>query len=315
MLVKQLVSAATIAAFAVIEERPEARDRTYETLPIYAHMNTVAGVALVHYFRVPCYKCQSQNARLSMDFIVEGRNQPTFDRCEIYLNFNLRCSDLSVVVLVGNKNEEQMPGYTLAISPQLGYAERILEIIILNFRVIKVGGRFIGDVPIIDIRLLRAPNGGVLTGSVDALSNTESDPNKILCCIRQGLHKTLYKLFPYPGGTGRFNKVSKDDIETEGQVLYHEAYMYDGDQFNGSKRLETILFSAILPMLAGIAASIGIAILIVAVLGFIDLFRSWRKCHWGCRRFENTIADPANEAEQANYTGENGLGKRPMLGP
>ena len=307
MLFKQLAFAATAAAFLVVPEMTEAQDETYKTLPVdLTTTDDVPASAMGQNIEVPCYKCKGQDTHLSMEFNVEDGTRLTLNGYELYPNADPWRGDLTAAVVKGNgKKKEQMLGYSLAVGPQAFDSEQSLEIINVGLHIIEVGGRFVDGIPTVDVKLIKAPSGEILIGSIDTQRATQPDCSDVWCRIRQGWDDAWSGLSSCSKGMAQPNGANKEKIELEGQPPYDDIYMYDDSEFDWSELLEAIVFGIILPVLTGITAGIGVAVFAMGIGSFIAiLLRSRRRCRRASRRSKTAPTEPAAEEEKAGLMEE-----------
>lgn len=314
MLFKQLIFAASAAAFLVVPEISQAEEEAFKALPVDVYTNDIPNSAMAQTVEVPCSKCKGQDTHLAMDFSVENGHRLTLNGYELYPNADPWRGDLTAEVINGNgKKKEQMLGYSLAVGPQAYDTEQSLEIINVGLHIIEVGGRFVDGIPTIDVKLIKAATGEILIGAVDAHTDTQPECTDIWCRIKQSLDQAwndfdqVWDEFKScsKGAVEQGSGGGKDTIELDGQRPYDDYPAYDDVDFDWADLMENIVFSVVLPVLTGITAGICVAVFAMGVGSLIAVIvRSRRRCHKANRRSKEAATEAAAEEEKAGLIGK-----------
>lgn len=264
MLWKQLALAATATAFLIVPETTQIEDEVYKALPIDAYTQEIPVTAMGQSIDVPCNKCKGKDTHLSMDFAVEYGSKLTLNGYELYPSADPWHGDLTATVVKGNgKKKEQLLGYSLAVGPQAFDEQQHLEIINVGLHIIEVGGRFIEGIPTVTVKLIKAPTGEILIGDVSMQDAEQTDCTDVWCRIKGGwnqawksLNKGCGKHMHHGHGPG------KENIKIDGKRPHHDrpSRPRPDHEHNWGQLLKNIAVSILLPVLAGIAAGVGVAV-------------------------------------------------------
>lgn len=195
MLAKQLLFAATAAAFLVVPDAPKDGEDIFRTLPAAIEPFELPASALSQSIEVPCKHCKGRDSHLKMDFEVQGDGKALMlNGFELYPNADPWHGDLVADVLRANgKPKEQRLGYGLAVRPEGMDERQHLEIIGVELRVVEVGRRFIGGVPTVKVKLIKAATGDIVIGGIDLLAPPPKNHCTTMVCRVKALAKDTWK--------------------------------------------------------------------------------------------------------------------------
>lgn len=268
MLFKQLFLAATAAAFLVVPEVSEVDKDTVNSLPIIEEEASILpAIATTQSIGVPCKQCKGKNTRVEMDFVVEDGSRLTLNGFELYPAADPWHDDLVASVVKGNgKSKEQRLGYSLSVKPDAVDLEQRLELVSIELRVIEVGSLFVDGMPTVRVRLIKAPSGEIIIGSVDVEETSEKDYENPLLRIKEKVKEFWSKI---KGGCSRHRhsgaKQDGDTIMLEGQRPHGSHHHHGHHRHDWGKLLKNIAANILLPVLAGITAGVGVAVYVFSL--------------------------------------------------
>jgi len=281
MLLHQLLFAATAASFLVVPDASALEnDDVVNALPIHAETFGLPATAFSQSLDVPCRKCRGRNTHIKMDFAVEEGSRLTLNGFELYPNADPWHGDLSASVVRGSGNEkDQKLGYSLYVEPEGVDREQQLEIVRIELRVIEVGNRFIDDIPIVQVKLVKAPTQEILIGSLDVKERTHSSEClSTWCRAKERLDQAL-KGF---GGCRKPSRLPQGFHHGPQRTGPHRHPLRPHSHNRGPHRQWTHLIRNMashifLPVLMGITAGFGVAIfamclcrLVIRLTGFVN---------------------------------------------
>lgn len=282
MLLKQLLLAASAAAFLVIPDVTEEEENMYKVLPIdVTYEHELPAHAMAQSVGVPCKQCKGKNSHLQMDFEIQDNQSLMLNGYELYPNADPWHSDLIASVVKENgKEKKQRLGYSLAVMPEGLDEEEHLEVIGIELRVIEVGRRFIEGIPAVKVKLVKAPSGDILIGSVDMLEASQTECTTILCRAKHVIAEA-WKGIKTCGQNG-YGLSSDDRVVVEsGNKHEHD----DTHSHEWGKLIKNIAAHIFLPVLMGIMAGFGVAVFVMLLCGIaVRLTRLVRGGERRCRR-------------------------------
>ncbi|KAH7175486.1 hypothetical protein EDB81DRAFT_770047 [Dactylonectria macrodidyma] len=288
MLFTQLLFAASAAAMLVVPDTADADDGIFRTLPHDVTSYDVPPTAFTQSIEVPCSQCRGRDTHLKMDFTVEEKTHLMLNGFELYPNADPWQGDLSAAVVRGNgRSKDRRLGYGLSVRPEGMDEEQQMEIIAVGLLVIEVGDRFVEGVPLVQVKLIKAPNGEILIGSIDmagfeGLVDVPEQCSSLWCSVHamiEGAWKSVKSTFKSKGcggmrghghGHGHGHKSHHNGHGNAGEeadsVQVGEKHGHHGEHkshhhhhsWSIVKHITSYVF---LPVLIGITAGVGVAML------------------------------------------------------
>ncbi|WKT47649.1 hypothetical protein QSH57_012554 [Fusarium oxysporum f. sp. vasinfectum] len=252
MLFKPLALAATAAAVLIVPETSDKDDSIFRTLPIEVDTFEIPATAYSQVVDVPCLQCRGHDSQLELNFGIQDRRL-VLNGFELYPHADPWNGDLSAAVIKANgKSDMRRLGYGLAIRPEGVDKDQHLEVVNVEVRIIEVGDRFVDGVPPVTVKLIKAPVGEIIIGSIEVKGAGEKAPEDCdMWCRAKGMVHDTWK--------GHGPLVNKAPEQSWSDVLTHvTAYI-------------------IIPVLMGVAAGVGVAFftmfLCAMVLRVIRMFK------------------------------------------
>ncbi|CAH0039188.1 unnamed protein product [Clonostachys solani] len=323
MLLKQLALAASAAAFLVVPDLPGkevGQDEEVKTLPVVAKPNEAPGVYVIPQFEtvsVPCAECKgSSDSHIKLDFQVENAARLTVNGYELYPTADPWHNDLvASEVADDGKAADQTLGYALAVAPRV--EDPFIELITVDLRIIEVGELFVEKVPAVRVNLLKMRQGGEIFLNNIEIAHVIEVEDSIASRIKAkfaslwGKIKSLGKCKHHKGmhhkGMGhkghkdhkghKGHKEHKDHEHHHGKVQGHGGdhhhHGHRGFRRDWRKLLKNITTNILLPVLTGITAGVGVAVLAMGLcsVGAV-VFASRRRRHRRCSRRSKHAARP-----------------------
>jgi hypothetical protein len=276
---------ATAAAFVIIPELSEADENIFKALPIVTQPLSLPIPAESHKVTVPCRQCEGKNSNLQLHFDVVDHTRLLLNGFEVYPNADPWHGDLAATVeSTDRESTKQKLGYSLTIAPEAVDKDSYMELLDVELRVIEVGNRFVDSVPVVNVRLIKAPSGEVVIFEVDTTSAKASGCKSMACHAKEVMADafTALKGFrPFKNchgqphhGKGKSHHKSRpnqvqthDDLEAPHKRPHHpHSRPQSQHHFGGHHRhewgrlLTTIAAQIFLPVLMGITAGVGVAL-------------------------------------------------------
>ncbi|KAM4065132.1 hypothetical protein HRG_004530 [Hirsutella rhossiliensis] len=309
MLLKPLAFAATAAAFVIVPEISEA-DRDIlngivTALPVESESFGLADSLQAQSVSVPCPQCKGRDSHLQLDFAVEEGAKLKLNGFELYPNADPWGGDLTATLVKENGQEKaKRLGYSLVVEPVAMDAYQQMQLISVKLRVIEVGGQFVEGVPAVKVELIRAITEDLAISSVDVEKATDVKCSSVWCRV-QDLSLEFSKAFESFKGCvgGRKHKgqhnpgfhkgepqqESADAAPTHGDRPGHDGEERHGHRHNWRLLVKNIASHIFLPVLMGITAGVGVAVLAMVLcsvaIRLTRLVRNKRtKKAGGCRK-------------------------------
>ncbi|KAK7420674.1 hypothetical protein QQX98_002669 [Neonectria punicea] len=278
MLFRQLLLAASAAAILIVPETEDNDDGIFRTLPIDVESYDIPATAFTQTVDLPCSQCRGHDTHLKMDFTVEDDTRLMLNGFELYPNADPWQGDLSAAVVKGNgKSKHRRLGYGLAVRPEGMDEGQHLEVIAVELLVIEVGDRFVEGVPLIKVKLVKAPKGDILIGSIDVVESQRDNAGamctSLWCRVPTMIDDAWQRVkgsFKSKGcgGMRHGHKAQHDQDSSEEETGFtQEGHKEHGDSEHKSHHhhslnvLKHITSYIFLPVLMGITAGVGVAIL------------------------------------------------------
>ncbi|KAF4469919.1 hypothetical protein FALBO_3180 [Fusarium albosuccineum] len=278
MLFKPFAFAAAAAAILIVPEASEADDGIFRTLPIDVDTFEVPATAFGQVIDVPCLQCRGRDTQLELNFGISDRRL-MLNGFELYPHADPWNGDLSAAVIKGNgKSTVRRLGYGLAIRPEGMDEEQHLEVVEIEVRIIEVGDRFVDGVPPVKVKLIKAPVGEIIIGSIEVDGNGENghagDDCSMWCRAKGMVHDTLKgikgKFKGCHGMKGHGHKNGHKNHHGHGKAKnkgaaghphgHHGVIVNDKPDQSWGALLKHVTAYIIIPVLMGITAGVGVAL-------------------------------------------------------
>ncbi|KAH7316469.1 hypothetical protein B0I35DRAFT_409666 [Stachybotrys elegans] len=260
MLFKPLLFAATAAAFLITGDLPPADEGAFRILPVEADAVQLPPTAFAHTLQLPCRQCRGQRTSMEMNLAIEDGNRFTLNGLELYPTPD-PLHDLNASVMRAHKKTKwQRLGYSLAITKLGKDDQQHLEVLGVQLEIVEVGNHFVKGVPVLDIKLIQAPNGELLMGNVAILENDASKCDTTLCRLR--------KMFENSRGCKGFRG------QQSGSHHRHDGHRH-GHHGNFGELVRQIATHLFLPALMGLMAGVLVACLATVLCTSIIHLARW----------------------------------------
>ncbi|PTB68352.1 hypothetical protein BBK36DRAFT_1167601 [Trichoderma citrinoviride] len=283
MMLKQLVLAATAAAFVIVPEISEKDESIFKALPVEPETLQLPPEALGQSLDVPCRQCRGRDAHLRLDFAVEDGSRLMVNGFELYPHADPWRDDLvaEVVRAGGAAAGERTLGYSLAVLPRAKDEEQQLELVDVRLRVIEVGHRFVDDMPMVKVGLIKAPTGEIVIADMQLMAVPEMPCHSMWCRAKSalkgfgGCHKNKMH---HKGGRPHHGPAASAKDGEEGHHPHHHEHEHEHEhkphrhqrphhapeeEWNSQRDWRQLVLSVashiVLPVLMGITAGVGVA--------------------------------------------------------
>jgi hypothetical protein len=280
MLFKPLAFAATAAAILIVPETSEKDDTIFRTLPIAVDTFEVPATAYAQVVDVPCLQCRGHDSQLELNFGVHDRRL-VLNGFELYPHADPWNGDLSAAVIKGNgKSDMRRLGYGLAIRPEGIDEDQHLEVVNVEVRIIEVGDRFVDGVPPVTVKLIKAPVGEIIIGSIEVKGAGQKAPEDCsMWCRTKGMVHDSWK-----GVKGKFkgchgmkgkghdhehnhgHKTPHGHGKAEGKptdAFRHGPVIDKMPEQSWGEVLKHVAAYIVIPVLMGVAAGVGVALYVI----------------------------------------------------
>lgn len=277
MLLKQFLLAASAAAYLVVPEVSIDDEEAFKALPIDDNTYEILPVAIGQSVDVPCPSCKGRDTHLQMDFFVEDGARLTMNGFELYPKADPWNGDLiASEVRANGKEKEQTLGYSLAVGPGQTDVEQGLQLINVELHIIQVGGRFVEDVPSVIVSLVKSGNE-INIGKIETKEPEEIECATIWCEIQNRLKKTKESLRQGLGCSGRHHRHGSH-AHGNGQ------HKHGRHGHNWGKLVKNIAINIVLPVLMGLTAGVGVAVVAMTLCSCLALLIKTRRAKRGSKR-------------------------------
>jgi hypothetical protein len=298
LLLKPLALAATAAAILIVPDTSEADDGIFRTLPIDVDTFEVPATAFGQSITIPCTRCRDRNAQLELNFGIE-EHRLVLNGFELYPHADPWNGDLSAPVTKSNgKSAVRRLGYGLAIRPEGMDDDQHLEVIGVEIRIIEVGDRFVDGVPPVKVKLIKAPVGEIIIGSIEVEGSSHNglgDDCSMWCRAKGLLHETLKGIKGSIKGKGKGkgchgmkshgmkghghkNNHGHDNSENKNAGTPHQGHAQlvpERVDYSWANMLKHITAYIIIPVLMGVTAGVGVALYVfILVILVVEILTS-----------------------------------------
>ncbi|KAG5965794.1 hypothetical protein E4U58_002692 [Claviceps cyperi] len=255
--------AATAAALVILPELSDPDESMFRTLP---HVDKVSSRPIfedAHVVSVPCAQCDGANSNLQLGFRVVDGTRLLVNGLELYPRAERA---------MASKVNSQRLGYSLAVVRQsvgAGAEGSKMQLLDVELRVLEVGDRFVEGVPAVNVKLFRGPNEEMKIADVAVAASRFSGCHSMACRAKEGMAdawRALKGVRPLRGCHGR----------GRGRGQHHSQTSTLLQSGSGDRRpqiheqewrplLTHIAAQILLPVLMGMTAGVGVALLAMAV--------------------------------------------------
>lgn len=282
MQLTPLAFAVAAAGFVIIPELSEADENIFKALPIHAGPLSLPVPAESHKVSVPCKQCEGKNSHLQLNLDVVDHTRLLLNGFEVYPNADPWHGDLAAVVeSTDGESTKQKLGYSLAVAPEFMEQDSYIQLLDVELRVIEVGNRFVDSVPVVNVKLVKAPSGEIAITDVDTTSTKSSSCNSMACTAKEVMEevfKALKSFKPFKGCHRRpYHDKNKEYLESypvrpQSDDAPEAHHKHPHQNFGGKHRHEwgrlitNIAAQIFLPVLMGITAGVGVALSVPSLL-------------------------------------------------
>ncbi|PHH90008.1 hypothetical protein CDD83_4741 [Cordyceps sp. RAO-2017] len=325
MLFKPLAFAAAAAAFVIVPEITEAEvEEMFNILPIAPPTaEGLAGSAVAHQIDVPCPQCKGENSHLELVFTVEDRSRLMLNGFELYPTAD-PWSDLmaGLVQANGNRKSKRL-GYSLAVGPMPAAAGTPLaeaaERVNIDLKVIEVGRQFVERLPTVKVQIKdskegiviekikvqeesEAPCSGMMCRAKDLAGEMLKSFNKLKGCVMKHKNHTHRPHHPHHG------QQDAGVVPVHGDRPEQAAEEHQQPRHDWRQLLKNIASHIFLPVLMGVTAGVGVAILAMVLcsvaIRLTRLVKSKRSQRAGCCRRKHASRQQPLEVEKVGLMEE-----------
>ncbi|KAG6317254.1 hypothetical protein E4U22_006385 [Claviceps purpurea] len=283
--------AATAAALVILPEFSDPDENMFRTLPHVDKASSRPVFEDAHVVSVPCAQCDGANSNLRLGFRVVDGTRLLVNGLELYPRAERA---------MASKANSQRLGYSLAVVRQsLGAgAEGVkMQLLDVELRVLEVGDRFVEGVPAVNVKLFRGPNEEMKIADVAVAASRFSGCHSMACRAKEGMAdawRALKGVRPLRGchGRGRGQHHSQPSALLQSGSGGRRPQIHE---YEWRSLLTHIAAQILLPVLMGMTAGVGVALLAMAVCSlFCRLAASIRG-----KRTKTITNEEANASEKA----------------
>ncbi|KAL6890366.1 hypothetical protein GGI43DRAFT_430560 [Trichoderma evansii] len=317
MLFKQLALAAAATAFAIVPEISEKDENIFKSLPVEPETFQLPAEAFGQSLDVPCRQCRGRDSHLKLDFAVEDGSRLMVNGFELYPHADPWRGDLTAdVVRASGSATERTLGYSLSVLPKAKDEEQQLELVDVKLRVIEVGHRFVDDIPVVKVGLIKAVTGDIVISDMQLMAAPEMPCNTMWCRAKSALKGFGGCHGKKPHGPEHHGEQTEavhpphpphphhhHEKPHHHERPHHHHHEFEEGQRDWRRLVRNVASHIVLPVLMGITAGVGVAFLamfLCSVVYRISMFvrggaqrRSWCPHH---RR--NSAQFPSAEEEK-----------------
>ncbi|KAG5940195.1 hypothetical protein E4U60_000569 [Claviceps pazoutovae] len=253
--------AATAAALVILPELSDPDESMFRTLP---HVDKIASRPIfedAHVVSVPCARCDGANSNLRLGFRVVDGTRLLVNGLELYPRAERA---------MASKTNSQRLGYSLAVVRQslgAGAEGAKMQLLDVELRVLEVGDRFVEGVPAVNVKLFRGPNEEMKIADVAVAASRFSGCHSMACRAKEGMAdawRALKGMRPLRGchgrGRGQHHSHTSALLQSGSGGRHPQIYEHEWRSL-----LTHIAAQILLPVLMGMTAGVGVALLAMAV--------------------------------------------------
>ncbi|KAG6107840.1 hypothetical protein E4U31_008134 [Claviceps sp. LM219 group G6] len=258
--------AATAAALVILPELSDPEESMFRTLP---HVDKVSSRPIfedAHVVSVPCAQCDGANSNLRLGFRVVDGTRLLVNGRELYPRAERA---------MASKVNSQRLGYSLSVVRQsvgAGAAGAKMQLLDVELRVLEVGDRFVEGVPAVNVKLFRGLNEEMKIADVAVAASRFSGCHSMACRAKEGMAdawRALKGVRPLRACHGRGRGRGRGQHHHSQTPALWQSGSGDGrpqiHEQEWRPLLTHIAAQIFLPVLMGMTAGIGVALLAMAV--------------------------------------------------
>ncbi|RFU73272.1 hypothetical protein TARUN_8983 [Trichoderma arundinaceum] len=271
MLFKPLALAAAAAAFVIVPEISEKDESIFKALPVEPVTFQLPAEALGQSLNVPCRQCRGRDTNLKLDFAVEDGSRLMVNGFELYPHADPWRDDLVADVVRANGDAtERTLGYSLSVLPRAKDEDQQLELVDVKLKIIEVGHRFVDDIPVVKVGLIKATTGEIVISDMQLVPVPEMPCSSMWCRVKAALkgfgscHKQMAK-GPHPHH-GAAESMAPDAKHHHPHHPHHHDKKphHEEEEWNSPRDwrrlVRNVASHIVLPVLMGITAGVGVAL-------------------------------------------------------
>lgn len=290
MLFKQLALAAAATAFAIVPEISEKDEKIFKSLPVEPETFQLPAEAFGQSLDVPCRQCRGRDTHLKLDFAVEDGSRLMVNGFELYPHADPWRGDLTAdVVRASGSATERTLGYSLSVLPRAKDEEQQLELVDVKLRVIEIGHRFVDDVPVVKVGLIKAATGDIIISDMQLMAAPEMPCTTMWCRAKSALKGFggCHRNPPPPPGPEHHGEHADGahphpppppphhhhDKPHRHERPHHHEFDEWNSQRDWRRLVRNVASHIVLPVLMGITAGVGVALYVALYrLTYFSLF-------------------------------------------
>ncbi|KHN98844.1 uncharacterized protein MAM_03306 [Metarhizium album ARSEF 1941] len=277
MQLSPLAFAVAAAGFVIIPELSEADENIFRALPIDAEPEPwlIPIPAESHQVSVPCKQCEDKTSHLQLNLDVVDHTRLLLNGFEVYPNADPWHGDLVAAVESTNgESTMQRLGYSLAIAPEVMDLDTYMQLLDVELHVIEVGNQFVDGIPVVNVKLFKAPSGEIAIAEVDTTSAEMSGCTSMACTAREAMaeiFKALQGFNPFKDCLGRLRNDTTEAHQNSDPSRPQSDDAADDQPSGGKHRqqwgrfITNIAAHIFLPVLMGITAGVCVALFAMAI--------------------------------------------------
>jgi hypothetical protein len=204
-------------------------------------------------------------SKLKLNFVIAEDEIDTLqlNNVQIYPPHELPLEPLGAIQITQETEDNNYTvflrlGYELNVTPVMKSEEDQLELILVRFQVVEIGGKFVDGLESVLLKLLKTPSGKLIIGDLEmapTINPGGKDCQTLLCKLKSIMTGNLSHLKPKKG-CGSKNASPKAPHSHDGHGSKHGPHRHH--RHHGLSRflhaLKRAAFHVLIPVLIGIAA-------------------------------------------------------------
>lgn len=281
MLVEQLAFAASAAAFLVIPVgtlRAGAPD-AISALPVESESFGLEKSTLSRTVTVPCAQCKGSDSKLELEFKVEHGSMLSLNGHQFFPRPDPPASGELVATLIdgGRREEDKTLGYGLAMTPVAADDYNQLQLIDLDLSIIQVDRQWVDHVPIVKTHVIKTITGDLFIQDIQLQENDRPGCSGLMCRAKAMADKMLHALgslkkgcMMHHGHHG-FDRLPGFPHMADAEENQLETPTHGGEEHRHNWRLllANIASHIFLPVLMGVTAGVGVAVLAMVLCSVV----------------------------------------------
>ncbi|RDA89671.1 hypothetical protein CP533_2946 [Ophiocordyceps camponoti-saundersi (nom. inval.)] len=277
MLFEQLVLAASASAFMII---PVTDADAINALPVDAESFGVEKSSISRTVMVPCAQCQGADSKLKLEFKVEHGSRLLLNDHPFYPRPDPPAGDLVATLIDGDRHDEDKTlGYGLAMTPGKTDVYNQLQLVDLDLSIIQVDRQWVDNVPIVKTHVIKTVTGDLFIQDIELQENTKASCTGIICRAKSMAENMVNALGRLRGcvmrhghrlgGLPGFPHMTEADKDELDDMMPPSTTGGDEHRRNWRLLLANIASHIILPVLMGVTAGVGVAVLAMVLCSVV----------------------------------------------